>query len=128
MPLEIVRFEDLELDAQRYTLRRGDRSLKLERIPMELLLLLVVRRGDLVTREEIIEKLWGKDVFVDTDNGINTAIRKIRQALRDDPEKPRFILTVAGKGYRFIAPITEVRRSAPRDEKNDGKPTAAEIP
>ncbi len=115
MALEIVRFEDFELDAQRYALRRGDRSLKLERIPMELLLFLVERRGELVTREEIIEKLWGKDVFVDTDNGINTAIRKIRQALRDDPEKPRFILTIAGKGYRFIAPVTEVTRE-PRIE------------
>ena len=82
-------------------------TLKLERIPMELLLFLVERRGLLVTREEIIEKLWGKDVFLDTDNSINTAIRKIRQALRDDPEQPRFVQTIAGKGYRFIAPIVE---------------------
>ncbi len=118
MALEIARFEDFELDAQRYTLRRGDRSLKLERIPMELLLFLVERRGELVTREEIIEKLWGKDVFVDTDNGINTAIRKIRQALRDDPEKPRFILTIAGKGYRFIAPVTEVTSEPRREGKH----------
>ena len=112
MPADLVRFEDVELDAQRYSLRRSGRNLKLERIPMELLLFLVERRGLLVTREEIIEKLWGKDVFLDTDNSINTAIRKIRQALKDDPEQPRFVQTVAGKGYRFIAPIIEVGKPA----------------
>ena len=83
---ELVRFEEFELDVRRYALRRSGRPLKLERIPMELLLLLVNRRGELVTREEIVEKLWGKDVFLDTDNSINTAIRKIRQTLRDDPD------------------------------------------
>ena len=72
---------------------------------MELLILLVQRRGELVSREEIAERLWGKDVFVDIDHSINTAIRKIRQALRDDPEKPRFVETVVGKGYRFAAPV-----------------------
>jgi DNA-binding winged helix-turn-helix (wHTH) protein/predicted Zn-dependent protease len=74
---------------------------------MEVLLLLAERRGQLVTREEIIEKLWGKDVFLDTDNAINTAIRKIRQVLKDDPEQPQFVQTITGKGYRFIAPVTE---------------------
>jgi formylglycine-generating enzyme required for sulfatase activity/DNA-binding winged helix-turn-helix (wHTH) protein/dienelactone hydrolase len=112
VPSDLVRFEDVELDAQRYSLRRSGRNLKLERIPMELLLFLVERRGLLVTREEIIEKLWGKDVFLDTDNSINTAIRKIRQALKDDPEQPRFVQTVAGKGYRFIAPIVQPDESA----------------
>jgi TolB-like protein/DNA-binding winged helix-turn-helix (wHTH) protein/Tfp pilus assembly protein PilF len=72
---------------------------------MELLLLLVERRGDLVTREEIAERLWGKDVFVDADHGINVAVRKIRVVLRDDPEKPRFVETIVGKGYRFAAPV-----------------------
>lgn len=112
MPSDLVRFEDVELNARRYSLCRSGRNLKLERIPMELLLFLVERRGLLVTREEIIEKLWGKDVFLDTDNSINTAIRKIRQALKDDPEQPRFVQTVAGKGYRFIAPIVEADESA----------------
>jgi eukaryotic-like serine/threonine-protein kinase len=109
---ELVRFEEFELDMRRYALRRSGRPLKLERIPMELLLLLVGRRGELVTREEIVEKLWGKDVFLDTDNSINTAIRKIRQVLRDDSEQPRFVQTVPAKGYRFIAPIIEVEPPA----------------
>ena len=74
---------------------------------MEILLLLLEERGQLVTREQIVEKIWGKDAFLDTDNSINGAIRKIRQVLKDDPEQPRFIQTVTGRGYRFIAPIVE---------------------
>ncbi len=108
MPADVVRFgNDLELDPQAYELRRSGRPLKLERIPMELLFLLVERKGQLVTREEIIEKVWGKDVFLDTDNSINAAIRKIRQVLKDDPEKPLFVQTITGKGYRFVAPTIE---------------------
>ncbi len=106
MSEELIRFEDFELDPRAYQMRRSGRTLKLERIPMEVLLLLAERRGQLVTREEIIEKLWGKDVFLDTDNAINTAIRKIRQVLKDDPEQPRFVQTITGKGYRFIALVT----------------------
>jgi len=105
---DVVRFDEFELDLRAYQLRRSGRTLKLERIPMEVLFLLMERRGQLVTREEIIEKLWGKDVFLDTDNAINTAIRKIRQVLKDDPEQPRFIQTVTGRGYRFIGQISEV--------------------
>jgi pentatricopeptide repeat protein len=72
---------------------------------MELLILLVKRPGQLVSREEIAGHIWGKDVFLDVDHSINTAIRKIRQALHDDPEKPRFLETIIGKGYRFAAPV-----------------------
>lgn len=99
--------EDVELDFQSYKLRRAGRVLKLERIPMEILLLLVEQRAQIVTRERIAERIWGKDVFLDTDNSINGAIRKIRQALRDNPEEPRFIQTVTGSGYRFIAPVVD---------------------
>jgi DNA-binding winged helix-turn-helix (wHTH) protein len=74
---------------------------------MELLLLLVERRGELVSREEIIEKIWGKDVFLDTDSSINAAIRKIRQVLKDDPERPLFVQTITGKGYRFVAAVVD---------------------
>jgi TolB-like protein/DNA-binding winged helix-turn-helix (wHTH) protein len=111
MSVDLVRFEDFELDLRAYHLRRSGRSLRLERIPTEVLRLLVQRQGQLVSREEIIEKLWGKNVFLDTDNAINTAIRNIRQALHDDPEQPRFVQTVTGRGYRFIAQVAEV--SAP---------------
>ena len=106
-----VRFgEDFDLDFQSYKLRRNDRVLKLERIPMDILLFLVEQRGQIVTREQIAERIWGKDVFLDTDNSINGAIRKIRYILRDDSEQPRFIQTVTGSGYRFIAPVVETDR------------------
>src|ERR1700720_4972635 len=99
------RFGDFTLDQSRYRLQRGERPLRLEKLPMELLILLVQRRGELVSREEIAGFLWGKDVFLDVDHSINTAIRKIRVVLRDDPEKPQFVETVIGKGYRFAAPV-----------------------
>jgi DNA-binding winged helix-turn-helix (wHTH) protein len=108
VPFRVARFAEFELDSGRYELRRGDRVLKLEKIPMELLILLAESNGQLVTRDQIIERIWGKGVFVDTEHGINTAIRKIRQALGDDPEQPRFVQTVTGKGYRFIAPTIEI--------------------
>jgi len=101
---ELIKFGEFELDAAGFQLQRSGRSVKLERIPMELLILLVERRAELVTREEIVAKFWG-NTFLDTDNAVNTAVRKIRQALEDSPEQPRFIQTVSGKGYRFIAQI-----------------------
>ena len=98
-------FGDFTLDQSRYRLQKGERLLRLEKLPMELLILLAQRRGELVSREEIAEHLWGKDVFLDVDHGINTAVRKLRRVLRDDPDKPRFVETVVGKGYRFAAPV-----------------------
>lgn len=102
------RFRDFELDSSRYELRRQGRNLRLEKIPMDLLILLLEKNGDLITREEIVERIWGKNVFTDSDAGINTAIRKIRQTLNDDPENPRFVQTAVGRGYRFLAPVTSV--------------------
>jgi len=100
-----LQFGEFELDCARYELRKGGRALKLEKIPMDLLILLATSEGRLVTREEIEERLWGKGVFVDAEHGINTAVRKVRQALGDDPDKPKFIQTVQKKGYRFIAEV-----------------------
>ncbi|HEY1576977.1 MAG TPA: tetratricopeptide repeat protein [Terracidiphilus sp.] len=98
-------FGEFTLDQASYRLQRGERPLRLEKLPMELLIFLVQRRGELVSREEIAERLWGKDVFVEIDHSINVAVRKIRVVLRDDPEKPRFVETVVGRGYRFAAPV-----------------------
>jgi len=106
---ESIKFGNgFELDLRAYELRRSGKTLKLERIPMELLVLLVDHRGELVTRDQIVDRIWGKDVFLDTDNSINAAIRKIRQALKDDFEHPRFVVTVTGKGYRFVATIEDL--------------------
>src|SRR5437588_6974267 len=102
MPTCIYKFGDFELDPSRFELKRNGRVQKMERMPMDLLILLAEKEGNVATRQEIVERLWGKDVFVDTEHGINTAIRKIRTSLRDDVERPRFIQTVSGKGYRFV--------------------------
>src|ERR1051325_6523878 len=102
------RFHAFELDIAAYELRRGGQPVRLERQPMDLLILLVERRRQLVSRSDIVARLWPKDVFVDVETGVNTAIRKIRQALGDSPEAPVFLETVPGKGYRFIAPVEVV--------------------
>jgi DNA-binding winged helix-turn-helix (wHTH) protein len=103
MLARFVRFGEFELDREAYQLRRRGAAAKMENLPFQLLMLLVARRGDIVRRREIEEHLWGKDVFVDVEQGINTAIRKIRLALRDHSERPRYLQTVVGRGYRFIA-------------------------
>jgi len=113
VPAELLQFENFELDRGAYELRRAGRKVRLEPIPFELLILLVERRGLLVTRAEIIERIWGKDVFVDTDHSINTAVRKIRLALCENPDAPRFVVTVPGKGYRFDAPVRENAGDSP---------------
>ena len=105
MPGSVYQFGDFRLDCGRFELTRMGHSLSLERKPLELLILLAERRGQLVTRTEIAERLWEPEVFVDTEHGINTAIRKIRQTLRDDPDEPSFVQTVMGKGYRFVAEV-----------------------
>jgi TolB-like protein/DNA-binding winged helix-turn-helix (wHTH) protein/Tfp pilus assembly protein PilF len=105
--------EDFELDPGTYQLYRSGRALKLERIPMEILLLLTERPGELITREHIVERIWGKGHFLDTDNSINGAIRKIRQLLHDDSEQPQYIQTITGRGYRFIAPVVGAEQPAP---------------
>ncbi len=105
-----VRFgNDFEIDEHALELKRSGRPLRLERIPTQILLFLIEQRGQLVTREEIAERIWGKNAFLDTDNSINGAVRKIRQVLGDDPQEPRFVETVTGRGYRFIAPVLDKR-------------------
>ena len=101
----VVRFGDFEFDHAAQELRRRGRPAPLEGRAMTLLTVLLERPGELVTRAEIVERLWGSDAFIDVESGINTAVRKLRVALRDRAEAPRFVRTVQGKGYRFVAPI-----------------------
>src|SRR5579862_6238178 len=102
-----LRFEDFELDPSAYELRRKGTSIRLERQPMDFLILLVERRGQLVSRQDIVERLWGPGVFVDVETGINTAIRKLRTALGDSADNPRFVETVPRRGYRFVTSVEE---------------------
>jgi DNA-binding winged helix-turn-helix (wHTH) protein/tetratricopeptide (TPR) repeat protein len=105
MSEDLFEFGGFVLDRAGCELRRRGVVVPLQRIPLDLLCLLVERRGRLVTREEILERVWGKGVFVDTEASINTAIRKIRRALHDDPDAPRFVVTVPARGYRFIEEV-----------------------
>jgi DNA-binding winged helix-turn-helix (wHTH) protein len=104
LPEKTVRFDDFELDYSRFQLSRNGSPIRMESLPLQLLMLLVEKRGQLVTREQISSELWSKDVFVDAEQGINTAIRKIRRALADDAGEPQYLQTVVGRGYRFVAP------------------------
>jgi TolB-like protein/DNA-binding winged helix-turn-helix (wHTH) protein/Tfp pilus assembly protein PilF len=99
------RFEEFDLDIENCELRRSGHPVKLEQIPMRLLALLLQNSGRLVRRDTINEKLWGSNVFVETEHSINTAVNKLRAILRDDPRRPRFIKTVVGQGYCFIAKV-----------------------
>ena len=110
-PRQIFRFREFQLDVAAYELRRDERRVRLEKRPMDLLILMLARPGVLITRAEIVRALWGDDVFIEVDTAVNTVVRKVRQALRDSPDAPTFIETVPGKGYRFIAPV-DVQRTA----------------
>jgi Tol biopolymer transport system component/DNA-binding winged helix-turn-helix (wHTH) protein len=106
----VYQFADFRLDCGSFELLRKGLALRMERKPMELLILLVSRQGQLVTRTEIAQHLWSSEVFVDTEHGINTAIRKIRYVLRDDPDAPRILQTITGKGYRIICPVERLEQ------------------
>jgi DNA-binding winged helix-turn-helix (wHTH) protein len=120
MPNDLVQFDDFVFNRSACELRRGDALVPLQRVPLELLSFLVERRGQLVTRKEILERVWGKGVFLDGETSINTAVRKLRRALSDDPHAPRFVATVPARGYRFVAEIrsptpgTMARPAGPR--------------
>ena len=136
----VFQFEEFELHCGRFQLLRKGRPLRVEPKPLELLILLVSQKGHLVSRREIVEKLWERDVFVDTDHSINTAIRKLRHLLRDDSETPKYIETVTGMGYRFVAsvslvapvsplaPVSAVAPALPPEDTPEPSPAAASPP
>jgi DNA-binding winged helix-turn-helix (wHTH) protein len=105
-PDKKVRFDEFEVDFGRFQLFRGGQPVRLETLPLQLLMVLISSHRQLVTREQIADALWGKDVFVDVEQGINTAIRKVRMALEDDSLQPKYLQTVVGRGYRFVAEIS----------------------
>jgi DNA-binding winged helix-turn-helix (wHTH) protein len=100
-----VRFGQFELDFGRFQLFRLGEPVRLEGLPLKLLMYLIDHHRELVTREQIADALWGKDIFVDVELGINTAIRNVRMALEDDSAQPKYLQTVVGRGYRFIAQL-----------------------
>jgi len=121
---------EVEVDLGRYELRRFGQRIKIEKKPMELLIFLIGRREQMVSREEIVKKLWRSDLFIDTEKNVNNVVRKLRTALGDSADKPRFLETVVGKGYRFVGPVRVIgaqyplpdpaRNSAHIDNRKDG--------
>ena len=110
---KIARFGLFELDLDAGELRKSGVKLRLQGQPFQVLTLLLERAGEVVTREELREKLWPADTFVDFDHSVNTAINKVREALGDSASNPRYVETLARRGYRFIAPVqNEVSQSA----------------
>jgi DNA-binding winged helix-turn-helix (wHTH) protein/tetratricopeptide (TPR) repeat protein len=117
---------EVEVDLGRYELRRSGRRIKLEKKPMELLIFLLARREQMVTRGEIVKKLWRSDLFIDTEKNLNNVVRKLRTALDDNADRPRFLETVVGKGYRFVGPVRVIGAEypgpdAPAESRKDGK-------
>src|SRR5262245_22057382 len=106
----LVRFGVFEVDLRAGELRKNGMKMKLQEQPFQILAMLLERPGELVTREELQQKLWSNDTFVDFDNSLNKAINKIREAVGDSANNPRFVETMARRGYRFIAPVEETSR------------------
>jgi DNA-binding winged helix-turn-helix (wHTH) protein len=119
----LVRFGVFELDVRSGELRKAGSRLTVSEQPLNLLIALLDRPGEVVTRDELRERLWPADTFVDFEHGLNAAVKRLRDALGDSADTPRFIETVPRRGYRFIAPVDEVgvpaasgfgKRSAPQ--------------
>src|SRR5467141_2402803 len=106
-----VRFGAFEADLRSGELRKHGRRIKLQDQPFQVLALLLEQLGDVVTREELRQKLWPADTFVDFDVGLNTAIKRLRDALGDSAESPRYIETLHRRGYRFIASVENLEAS-----------------
>jgi cholera toxin transcriptional activator len=116
----VVRFGVFEVDLSAGELRKNGVKLRLQGQPFQVLTLLLERSGEVVTREELQQKLWPSDTFVDFDHSLNTAINKVREALGDSASSPRYVETLARRGYRFIAPVQR--------ESNAATVPAAQIP
>ena len=104
--MSVIALAHLSWTQRKGKLSRGGFRVKLQDLPLRLLVLLVERPGELIMREEVRQRLWPEDTFVEFDNSLGVAVRKLREALRDDADAPRYVETVPRKGYRFLAPVT----------------------
>jgi DNA-binding winged helix-turn-helix (wHTH) protein len=104
-----IRFGTFEIDLQSGELSKSGMRVRLQAQPFRLLAMLLDRAGEVVTREELQRHLWGSETTVDFDHGLGTAINKLREALGDSADNPRFIETLAKRGYRFVAPISVLK-------------------
>jgi cholera toxin transcriptional activator len=118
--VRIARFGVFELDLSAGELRQSGVKLRLQEQPFQVLALLLERAGEVVTREELQQKLWPSDTFVDFDHSLNTAINKVREALGDSASHPRYVETLARRGYRFIAPVQDPIQSGTAGQSRSG--------
>ena len=116
----VARFDVFEVDLRAGELYKAGRKIKLQVLPFQALALLLEHPGEVVTREEFEKRLWPGDTFVDFDHSLNTAIKKLRQALNDDKDKPRFVETLPKRGYRFIGTVEQAKKAS-----TPSKPPAA---
>jgi len=119
----VVRFGSFEVDLEAAELRHKGLVVRIQEQPFRVLAALLERPGEIVTREQLRERLWPSDTFVDFEHSVNAAIKKLRQALRDDADSPRFVETIPRRGYRFIAPIALEAAAAPQAQSAGGAPT-----
>src|SRR5215467_4820552 len=119
--LEVVRFGEFEVDLRSRELRRESVSVRLPDQSFEVLVMLLERPGELVAREEIQKRLWSADTFVDFDHGLNNAVNRLRDALSDSAEAPRFVETLPRRGYRFIGTL----EGAPQNTEDAGTSVSA---
>ncbi len=121
----LVRFEVFEVDLRAQELYKAGRKIKLQVQPFQVLAMLLERPGEVVTRDEMQKRLWPADTFVDFDHSLNTAIKKLRQALGDDKRKPRFVETLPKRGYRFLVSVKRPATSSVVAEARVAAPAAA---
>ena len=133
----IARFGVFELDGSTGELRKNGVKLRLQGQPLQVLSVLLEHAGEVVTREELRQSLWASDTFVDFDHGLNTAINRVREVLGDSASSPRYVETLARRGYRFIAPVQRVPRpgppgigasSPPQQAAPEAQPETADFP
>ncbi len=124
---KIARFGVFELDLAAGELRKNGAKLRLQEQPFQVLALLLERAGDVVTREELRQKLWPADTFVDFDHSLNTAVNKLRELLGDSASSPRYIETLARRGYRFIAPVQTDTLQDAAEVSSSGNPDATHL-
>lgn len=123
----LQRFENFELNCRTGELYRKGLKVKLQGQPIQLLMMLLDRPGEIVTRDEMRAQLWPKDTFVDFEHSLNSAIKKLRAALRDSAAEPRFVETLTRQGYRFIAPVEDIAPTPPAPVRS-APPSPAQLP
>src|SRR5712672_4310322 len=124
----IVRFGIFEVDLNALELRKNGLRLKLSEQPFQILVMLLERPGEIVTRDELRNRLWQSDTFVDFDHGLNNAVMRLREVLGDSSDNPRFVETIPRRGYRFVAHVDEAFPATPSPAAIDSAPKQIVMP